>query len=181
MGTRHFVGVIHKGEWKIAQYGQWDGYPSGQGKTVLAFLRRVKWDVFKKQLTKVSWITDAELEEIDIEYGNTWHDVFPELSRDTGAEILNIVYESDESVIRLKDAREAIPQDWDCEFAYVIDLDNKKLEVYNCHNDKESRAKNRFKEAGGQYINLTKVYPLSKIPTLKQLCKDVEPPEDEDY
>ena len=35
MGTRHLVAVIHKDEYKVAQYGQWDGYPSGQGDTVL--------------------------------------------------------------------------------------------------------------------------------------------------
>ena len=40
MGTRHMVGVVLDGDFKIAQYGQWDGYPEGQGKTVLDFLRK---------------------------------------------------------------------------------------------------------------------------------------------
>ena len=38
MGTRNLTMVIHKEEPKIAQYGQWDGYPSGQGSTALKFL-----------------------------------------------------------------------------------------------------------------------------------------------
>ena len=38
MGTRHFVGVIADGKYKIAQYGQFDGYIEGQGATVLEFL-----------------------------------------------------------------------------------------------------------------------------------------------
>jgi hypothetical protein len=39
MGTRNLVAVYLDGIHRIAQYGQWDGYPSGQGKTVLSFLR----------------------------------------------------------------------------------------------------------------------------------------------
>ena len=39
MGTRNLTMVVDKtGETKIAQYGQWDGYPFGQGLTVLHFL-----------------------------------------------------------------------------------------------------------------------------------------------
>lgn len=40
MGTRHLIGVIdRKGTLKVAQYGQWDGYPSGQGVDVLKFAK----------------------------------------------------------------------------------------------------------------------------------------------
>ncbi|EGP83674.1 unnamed protein product [Zymoseptoria tritici ST99CH_3D1] len=38
MGTRHLILVWYKGKWHIAQYGQWDGYPGGQGMTVFRFL-----------------------------------------------------------------------------------------------------------------------------------------------
>jgi len=32
MGTRHLSMAYNKGgEVKVAQYGQWDGYPEGQG------------------------------------------------------------------------------------------------------------------------------------------------------
>ena len=38
MGTRHQQMVINqKGEIKLSQYGQWDGYPSGQGKDILTY------------------------------------------------------------------------------------------------------------------------------------------------
>lgn len=38
MGTRNLTCVVLGGEFKVAQYCQWDGYPDGQGKTVLEFL-----------------------------------------------------------------------------------------------------------------------------------------------
>ena len=38
MGTRHLIVVYYKGKLYIANYGQWDGYPEGQGKTVLKFV-----------------------------------------------------------------------------------------------------------------------------------------------
>ena len=40
MGTRNLTMVINQeGETKVAQYGQWDGYPSGVGASVLSFLK----------------------------------------------------------------------------------------------------------------------------------------------
>ena len=38
MGTRHMIAVVNNGKYRVAQYGQWDGYPSGQGVGVLGFL-----------------------------------------------------------------------------------------------------------------------------------------------
>lgn len=39
MGTRHLICVQHNNEYKVAKYGQWDGYPSGQGAGILEFLK----------------------------------------------------------------------------------------------------------------------------------------------
>ena len=33
MGTRGLTMVVSKGKTRVAQYGQWDHYPSGQGRT----------------------------------------------------------------------------------------------------------------------------------------------------
>ena len=35
MGTRHLIGVIKDGAYRVAQYGQWDGYPEGVGAELL--------------------------------------------------------------------------------------------------------------------------------------------------
>ena len=39
MGTRHLICAISDDEYRIAQYGQWDGYPEGQGAAILEFLK----------------------------------------------------------------------------------------------------------------------------------------------
>ncbi len=39
MGTRHLICVFYKCRFVVAQYGQWDGYPEGQGVTLMKFLR----------------------------------------------------------------------------------------------------------------------------------------------
>lgn len=53
MGTRHLIIVVSQQEVKVAQYGQWDGYPDGQGKRILTFLRKAKLGRFAKKLTDV--------------------------------------------------------------------------------------------------------------------------------
>ena len=57
MGTRNLVAVQIDGQYKIAQYGQWDGYPSGKGLEVLEFLReRMNEEAFVKALRNSSFI-----------------------------------------------------------------------------------------------------------------------------
>jgi hypothetical protein len=46
MGTRNATIVIKDNKTKVAQYGQWDGYPSGQGVTALNFLRQANLSQF---------------------------------------------------------------------------------------------------------------------------------------
>lgn len=42
MGTRNLTMVQFNNEIKVAQYGQWDGEPDGQGATVLEFCSNKK-------------------------------------------------------------------------------------------------------------------------------------------
>ena len=45
------------GQYKVAQYGQWDGYPEGQGITALTFLRdKMDLELFKEALRNLSYI-----------------------------------------------------------------------------------------------------------------------------
>ena len=56
MGTRHITRVIYKEEVIIDQYGQWDGYPTGQGMNVMQFVKEYcadkKLQEFKERLEK---------------------------------------------------------------------------------------------------------------------------------
>lgn len=41
MGTRNLTIVHSNGEYKVAQYGQWDGYPEGLGVQLLKYLKGI--------------------------------------------------------------------------------------------------------------------------------------------
>lgn len=63
MGTRHFIGVKQNGEFKVAQYGQWDGYPSGQGANVLKFLQNVDLKQFAEKVSKCVFIDSENIRQ----------------------------------------------------------------------------------------------------------------------
>lgn len=142
MGTRNLTAVIKDTEYKVAQYGQWDGYPEGQGEVVYDFLTgKGNLDKLKAGLDKVRWANEADFAKmrsaigasedgwINVEQGKMLNERFPELSRDTGAEILELVANA-EREIALTDEHEFIKDDLFCEWAYVIDLDVNQLRVY---------------------------------------------------
>lgn len=142
MGTRNLTAVIKDTEYKIAQYGQWDGYPEGQGEVVYDFLTgEGNLEKLTAGLDKVRWANEADFDKmrasigaskdgwIDVEQGKMLNERFPELSRDTGAEILELVANA-EREIALTDEHEFIKDDLFCEWAYVIDLDTNQLRVY---------------------------------------------------
>ena len=92
MGTRHLILVYYKHRYHIAQYGQWDGYPAGQGLTVLEFVSD------PANLSKLTAVLDAG----DMLYKPTHGQLKPSLSRDTGAKILKIVADATEPVPIIK-------------------------------------------------------------------------------
>lgn len=142
MGTRHLTIVHLDGKYKVAQYGQWDGYPEGQGATALVFARSlgdpVIMDAFKRKIRAASWITDSEIRKInaDIDSGKLkdWQRVYPELSRDTGAEILSLILKGEDG-IKLQNEIEFAADSLFCEWAWVIDLDLETFEGYKGFNE----------------------------------------------
>jgi hypothetical protein len=144
MGTRNLTIIKIDGEIKCAQYGQWDGYPSGQGKVIADFFKNFQCsydlDIFKTKVRKLRWLTTEEHDEIlknytdesghwmTIEQGNKLLEDYPYLSRDTGAKILwCIAYGNIKGLVNSIDF---LDDDVFCEWAYEIDLDKDKITVY---------------------------------------------------
>lgn len=121
MGTRHYQTVIDKeGNLKIAQYGQWDGYPEGQGVEILNYLREANLEKYHENLAKIHEITDEEVNMVDGD--EEWVDKWPWLSRDCGYKIHQMIENGDIPFVSLIDKEEA--KKWWCEGFYCIDFKN---------------------------------------------------------
>lgn len=185
MGTRNLIAVYKDGIHRIAQYGQWDGYPEGQGRTVLEFLndKSAVWQMREYRLRKdegIRFLTDDEIEKLNAEKNPIAHR--PQLSRNIGAGVLKLAATVDNLV--LVDSIKFAADSLFCEWAYVIDFDTNVLEVYKGFNTKP--AVGRFKdfpiETGSEYypVTLIKSYPLDDLPTIEQLVADCDPAEEEE-
>lgn len=176
MGTRNLTMVIHEGKTKVAQYGQWDGYPEGQGRIALKFLKKCDLNKFREKINDVSFLTKRGLDKL-------WDECkakgdlskYPELSRDTGANILQLIY--DGRALKLWNRGRFAKDSRLCEWVYVIDLDKEKFEVYTSNPKKQLTKKDRFydgrfKNNKGSPVRIIKSYSLKKLPTAKQFIKD---------
>lgn len=146
MGTRNLQMAINKeGETKVAQYSQWDGYPEGQGAGILEFLRSLNgdYDTFNEKLNSVRFQTEEDEKEVqdfldsigasngwmNSEQSDKWQEKYPELSRDTGSDIFQMIM--DGNVKFLTDASEFGNHrgGLHCEWIYEIDLSTNELRV----------------------------------------------------
>jgi hypothetical protein len=208
MGTRHLICVVLNGAYKVAQYGQWDGYPTGQGKTVLEFLQTLDLEAFKNKVGVCQFGTDAEIDAAYKSFSTNGGmsmaqsaafkvSKFGHLSRDTGAAILPVIMSAAEPLL-LQDSIDFAGQSLFCEWAYVIDLDKGVLEVYEGFNTEPLPEGARFAEYGptpaeiaawkpkyeGQElyypVRLAKSYPLNDLPTMEVFVADLTPQAEED-
>lgn len=145
MGTRNLTVLVHGGEVRIAQYGQWDGYPDGQGVTALNFLHEVDLEKFKTRLETVKFMDEAAEQKLEnflkslgsddgwmtAEQAESYYKEYPYLHRNSGAGILKMVYESEDPEILLRNNIADFEDGLMIEWAYVIDLDAKVFEVYD--------------------------------------------------
>lgn len=154
MGARNLTLVMIGGEYKVAQYGQWDGYPSGQGKTALRFLRDEMSEQFLTNVcgcregtddeVKATWTeagADPNTQWVTLDVGNKHTKLYPELSRDTGAGILALIQEKPRMLAL--DPNFAADSVF-CEWAYVVDLDKMTFEVYKGFNKERLKPGERF-------------------------------------
>ena len=191
MGTRNLT-VVHKnGQYKVAQYGQWDGYPEGLGVTLLNFLKSVNMQSFKTAIDNVSFLVEEEFNEINKKIdsmkeallGYEWQKDYPYLSRDCGGDILNhIVFKG---VTKIRNSLEFAADSLFCEWAYVIDLDTNKFEIYEGFNKEKLSENERFyfleDKSEGEYhpVRFVKAYDIDNLPEEKEFIADLTP-DDED-
>jgi hypothetical protein len=156
--------VMLDGKCVVAQYGQWDGYPTGQGMIVLTFLRdKMNRELFEKQCRASVFSSGERWDEIE-EFCKTedrFLEMYPQVSRDTAAEVLEFIQNHPESlVVELVDNSEFAGESLSCEWAYVIDLDKNTLEVFVGYNKKKLPKKARFFSLGSKVSNGTTYYPV---------------------
>ena len=164
MGTRNLISVIKDGKPVIAQYGQWDGYPSGQGAGVLQFLNSGDLDKLTNKLSKVRFL-DIDGKDADFvkrydsgdrtEADSSWFNNF--ISRDLGSDILANVANSELDEIILKDSYDFGKDTVSCEYAYTINLDD-----------------NTFTIQQDFTCDPMKTYDLSNLPDENQFLSDLE-------
>ena len=128
MGTRNLTKVIDKdGIVRVAQYGQWDGYPSGQG--VNALVQAYNHELIEKGLVRVRFANDEEIDNLNatIDFNDPdFSTKYPNISRDTCANILGVVAYSVGEVL-LVDSSEFEKDELFCEGVYTIDFQKRKF------------------------------------------------------
>lgn len=146
MGTRNLTMVFKDGQYKVAQYGQWDGYPDGQGLTMLTYLRDgMDWRKFFPALDLICEPSQELIDRINahIERGGRVSDICPSLSRDTGAKILSVIENSD-GPIPLRLDLDYAGDSLSCEWIWLADFDKGTFEAYKGFNTKPLDASERF-------------------------------------
>lgn len=169
------IAVKQSWVFKVANYGQWDWYPTGQGASIRTFLSEVDMDIFKEKISACRPISREELTSIPNIDENwvTWSQTYPWLSRDAWADILKYIME-DKSVLRMTDNC-LIPDMW-IEWSYLIDLDKMTLSVYKwtiLSDDKYANAPDWPCDISKVYKERKPMhsYKLDKLPTKDEWAK----------
>jgi len=142
MGTRNTICVYANDDYRVAQYAQWDGSPSGQGLMILRFLQNVNLKLFKTRVLNLTSVKPEYVRKLWESMGansdllvatnisESFAKRYPHLHRDCGADILTLIQSGLATEVFL--SLDFILQSL-CEWCYVIDLDHNTFEVYTHH------------------------------------------------
>lgn len=208
MGTRNLTMVIDReGQYKVAQYGQWDGYPSGQGVTILNFAKdKSKMERLENELKNIKFYNRCD----DLNDYIKSHDeranartrteedkyFFDKLlTRNLCADILNSIITLDKGLlpkelnktIYLCDEFDFGKDSLFCEWAYCINFQTNKLECFAGFNKSKDKQHPRFyvsedeQVCEGYYgISLIKEYDLDDLPSKEEFIKELNEEVEED-
>jgi len=159
MGTRYLTAVVDKNEYKVAQYGQCDGYPSSAGAFILKFLENPKMIARLRQ----------NLVNVKFSAEHTDHS-----NRVIGCYILKDIAKSNKKEILLPNDLQFACDSLMCEWCYVIDLDTNSYEVYKGGNTQPIPAGERFASIGCTVIDeyypvkLVHIFDINNLPEEKE-------------
>ena len=110
------------------------------------------------------------------------HEKYPYLTRYHGSDILNVIANSEDESILLRNSKDFVYDSLFCEYGYVIDLDKNTFEVYEGFTETPMKKTERFylrRKKGTEYgaIRLMKSYDLNNLPTAEEFLADLEPKE----
>lgn len=160
MGTRGAYGFFVNGMEKVA-YNHWDSYPSQLGASILAYCQKTKFEDMaitanriilvdgNSQPDKASIKRYKEMGSLDEGVGNQtendWYCLLRGIQGDISA--------FDRGFLHMIDGHTFLADSLFCEWAYIINLDTQKLEVYKGFN-KDPKAPGRYaslKDGGHEF------------------------------
>lgn len=148
MGTRGAIGFCKNGVDKIT-YNHYDSYPSGLGNNVVDFIKSTTIKEMSEVFDKIVLIKDNE---VDYKALRDYQGDLSAYKRGITRMINNATFMQDSLF---------------CEWAYIINLDTNKLEVYKGFNQVKSNNRYQPKYANGQGywgVSLFIELPLNDIP-----------------
>ena len=145
------IAIKKNNEYKVANYGQWDWYPSGQWLSLLKILSEIDIGILSEKVDLIRPITEAELDEIPDT--PDWPELYPWLSRDAWADIITHIM-NDKLILRM-DHINLKPNIW-IEWSYLIDLDNNTFSMF-----KDTICNDKWV----QYNSPMACYKLDELPT----------------
>lgn len=198
MGTRHLICIFKNGEYRLANYGQWDGYPDGQGLDILRFLQdQDRRYMLSLLCDNLSFMTEEDWNKVHEKYSDMmgseeysrYKNEYPELSRDLGSEILGMILERD-GFLKTNNSLRFAADSLFCEWAYMIDFDKGTFEVYKGFNKTKLNEKERFScleiitrktDLVDQYypVKFLAEFPLNHLPTEKEFIEVCDPQKEE--
>ena len=161
MGTRNLTCVVKDGKYCVARYGQWDGYPDGQGAIVCDFImanlqNEDSLALFELRIESLVEISEADLKALWVSVGANPHnnlvgmdvcdrfnEKWPWLNRDCGANILQHIM--DRPGLQISLDIEFASASLFCEWVWLLNLDDKTLEVFRGFNKEPLSEGERFK------------------------------------
>ena len=177
MGTRNLTVVVKDAKIKVAQYGQYDGYPDYTGIGILEILREdlnnlvnglencIEADegIHETMRKHVSDVTKTEIEGgwLTMEQSEVFHDLYPEQHRNTGYKILKMIADSQTPLYLTNSFDFAAETVW-CEWAYVIDLDNGEFQTYE---SRSNGSQGIFARLGENTVKMVAAYGLDELPS----------------